>query len=127
MADLILTVQDAILKWQVEGPTVVTVPAISLEYVRIPVTAMVGGQSINPTSDTVQMAFLPTSTAQPASGDWKTASWDPAPTTGGKYLAQCLIGPGGTVTLTAATWWIWVKVTDNPEVPIRSAAFIIVI
>lgn len=74
--------------------------------------------TVDPTGDTVQMAFLdePPEDAAPASGDWKTASWttlaNPA-----RYKAKCLVGPTGAITLTAGTWWVWVKVTDSPETP----------
>ena len=31
------------------------------------------------------------------------------------------MGPGGEVTLAAGIWRIWVRVTDNPEVPVLRA------
>lgn len=126
LRDLIVTIEAPAPKWQVRGPTVLTFPAVSLEYVRVPVLALVGGVPVNPVGDTVRMAFLSLETSTPSSGDWQTASWDTAPTTGGRYLAQCLVGPGGTITLTAGTWWVWIKITDTPEVPIRQAGFIVV-
>ena len=74
----------------------------------------------DPTGDTVVMAFLdePPEDASPASGDWKTASWlTVSSTTPARYKAKCLVGPGGAVTLTEGTWWVWVKVVDTPETP----------
>lgn len=95
------------------------IPAGSLEYVRVPVYAESSGAQVNPTADTVQMAFLAGSQA-PESGDWKSASWDTdATTTPTTYRAQCLVGPAGTVTLTRGTYTVWVKITDSPEVPVR--------
>jgi hypothetical protein len=35
------------------------------------------------------------------------------------YIAQCLVGPDGGVTLATGTYTIWVKVTDNPQVPVE--------
>ena len=90
--------------------------ATSLQYVPVIVTA-IGG---NPTTDVVAMAF--TTGADPQPGDWKTASWDTTTALGSnQYLAQCLVGPGGTVQLAVGQYSIWVKVTDNPEIPILPA------
>lgn len=90
--------------------------ATSLQYVPVIVTAMGG----NPTTDVVAMAF--TTSGEPQPGDWKSATWDTTTALGAnQYLAQCLVGPGGTVQLAAGQYSIWVKVTDNPEVPILPA------
>lgn len=87
--------------------------ATSLQYVNAIVTAA----DVNPTGDSVYMAFT-NQGARPQSGDWKAASWNTAANVGvNNYLARCLVGPGGTVTLTTGQYAIWVKVTDNPEVP----------
>lgn len=51
-------------------------------------------------------------------GDWQLADWE---TISGRYYARCLVGPGGTVTLAVGNCNVWVKVTDNPEVPIMPA------
>lgn len=90
---------------------------LSLEYVRVPVSATESGAAVNPTSDAVTMAFPPLGT-RPATGDWKTAEWEIA---GSTYSARCLVGPGGTVTLPTGQYDVWVKVTDNPEVPAMPA------
>ncbi len=91
----------------------------SLEYVRVRVAATSSGAAVNPTGDSVSMAFLATNAA-PVSGDWKTATWDTDPTTTPvTYRAQCLVGPSGTVTLAAGTYTVWVKVTDSPEVAVK--------
>jgi hypothetical protein len=105
----------------------VEISTASLEYVRVPVAAKVDGAAHDPTEDTVTMAFLAT-TAAPASGDWKTASWEtdtgPDPDT---YYARCLVGTGGAVVLTAGVWHVWVKVADSPETPVKRAGLIRVI
>jgi hypothetical protein len=93
----------------------------STEYVRVPIAARSAGADVDPTGDTVVMAFL-TGVGPPVSGDWKTASWDTdSTTTPPTYRAQCLVGPAGAVTLTAAVYSVWVKVTDSPEVPVKRA------
>lgn len=97
--------------------TPATIDALSTDYIQALVKASVKGQAVNPTGDTVQMAFVAVG-AKPGTGDWKTGSWDsPAP---GLYLAQCLVGPnGGTITLTAnITYDVYVKIYDNPETPV---------
>lgn len=96
-----------------------TIPTGSLEYVRVPVYAEAAGAQVDPTGDTVQMAFMPGSQT-PEAGDWKSATWDSdTSTTPATYRAQCLIGPSGTVTLNRGTYTVWVKITDSPEVPVR--------
>jgi hypothetical protein len=104
-----------------------TLYATSLEYVRVPMAAEKSGAAYDPTGDTVVMAFI-SGSAAPTSGDWKTASWDAdASTYPPTYRAQCLVGPGGTVTLAAGVWSVWVKVTDSPEVPVKRAGQIKVV
>lgn len=89
--------------------------ALSTEYVKVAVSAVVNGSLINPTGDTVQMAFTARGVA-PVSGDWKAGSWE---TISGVYYARCLAGPAGVVQLAAGIYDCWVKVTDSPEVPAR--------
>jgi hypothetical protein len=89
--------------------------ALSTEYVKVAVSAVVNGAVINPTTDTVQMAF-PVRGVVPVSGDWKASSWE---TISGIYYARCLVGPVGVVQLAAGIFDCWVKVTDSPEVPAR--------
>lgn len=94
--------------------------ALSTEYIRVPTTATDGSSAINPTSDTVQMAFV-SAGSLPVSGDWKTASWETdSTTTPTTYYARCLVGPsGGAITLTADLYDVFVKIGDNPETVVR--------
>jgi hypothetical protein len=98
---------------------VITQSALSLEFVAVAVTAKAAGTPVNPTSDTVEFAFTAV-TAKPASGDWKTGSWDGTQpqTPGNAYIAHCLVGPGGTVALPTGRYTMWVRITDSPEVPV---------
>jgi len=93
-----------------------SLPASTLEYVRFPVRATVNGLPYNPTSDVVQFAFLTLESAQPVGGDWKSGSWETGANS--TYLARCLVGPSGTVTLTAGLYYVWIKITDSPEIPV---------
>lgn len=104
---------------------VAEIASSSVEYVRVPVSASAAGVAVDPTADTVQMAFLATASA-PVSGDWKTASWETdASTNPDTYYARCLVG--SAVTLTAGTYTVWVKVTDSPETPVKRAGLLRVI
>lgn len=96
--------------------------ADSLQYVKVKVTATVSGAAYDPTSDTVKMAFTAIDT-NPVSGDWNTADWE---TIGSNYYARCLVGPTGTITLAAGTYVVWVKITDNPEIPILRSGSLLV-
>lgn len=101
------------------------ISAASVEYVRVPVSATASGAAVDPTADTVQMAFIATAAA-PGVSDWKTASWETdATTTPDTYYARCLVG--SAVTLTAGTYTVWVKVTDSPETPVKRAGLLRVI
>lgn len=104
-----------------------TFSAASLRQVFADVSAVRNGAAVDPTADTVQMAFLaePPETASPESGDWKTASWETNSTTDpDQYKAKCLVGPSGTVTLAEGTWYVWVKITDLPEIPVEYSGII---
>lgn len=85
---------------------------LSLDYVRVSYYS-----DTDPTALTVQMAFTDPG-VDPVSGDWKSASWDPA-VTASPYVARCLVGPSGAFTPTAKTYDVWVKVAGpSPTVPV---------
>ena len=99
---------------------------LSLQYVGIPVrAATLSGTSYNPTSDTVQMAFMPTATAVPQVSDWQAAVWSAIPSNIiYPYAAYCLVGPGGTINPGIGTYVVYLKVSDNPEVPVLVAGYL---
>ena len=105
------------------GYNSIAISHLSLQYLGVPVTATtLTGAAYNPTSDTVVMAFLPQATQSPQSSDWQAAIWATSTTNVLQpYSAFCLIGPGGTVQLGIGTYVIWVKVSDNPEIPVQTA------
>lgn len=100
--------------------------ALSLEYVLVPVKATVSGAPIDISTDVVKMAFVAPGMA-PVTGDWKTSDWETEPSSPKTYLARCLVGPGGTVTLAAGSFDIYVKVTDAPEIPARKVDTLVVV
>lgn len=93
----------------------------SCEYHRWRVGATVNGQPIDPTADPLAFAL---STAVDAHGEpieptngFVNGVWEnPAPTV---YLACLLSGPSGAVTPDKGTYYVWMRVTDTPEVPLR--------
>jgi hypothetical protein len=108
-------------EWSV-GYEAIILSKLSTEYILIPVAATKVGLPYNPTSDTVQFAFMPTPTQIPASGDWVAGSWDSIPSNIiYPYTAKCLVGPTGTITLGTGTYVIYIKITDSPEVPVLPA------
>lgn len=95
--------------------------ALSTEFVRVAIGAVEDGLTIDPTSDSLQMAF-PQTGVTPALGDWKSATWETdTGTTPVTYYARALVGPTGVVTLTEGTLYdVYVKITDSPEIVVRN-------
>lgn len=90
---------------------------LSTAYVQVPVTASGTAGAYNPTGDMVQFAFTPATYPVTEPSAWVTGSWSVFP--GPAYWAQCLVGPlnGGTA-LSIGTYQVWVRITDNPEIPV---------
>lgn len=95
-----------------------TISVVSTEYVRVPISITKNGVTFDPTSDSLSMSFGPTAAAPTI---FHTGTWEVA---GTNTFALCLIGPGGNVQLTPGTWFVYVKVTDSPEVPVKYAGTI---
>lgn len=103
---------------------VLTIYASSTQYVLVPVDFVVSGVEADPTADTVQMAFV-TPGSSPSVGDWKSATWETTTGPPASYAARCLVGPsGGATTLSAGTFSVFLKITDNPELPVLDAGFV---
>lgn len=76
----------------------------------------------DPSEDPIEFAFIAPG-ATPVDADWYDGSWR---TTGGVWLGQVLIGgelvedpPEDAVILDPGKYVVWVRVTDNPEIPAR--------
>lgn len=96
---------------------------LSTEYVLIPVAATNAGAPYNPTNDTVQFAFMPNAVQQPVTSDWVNGSWETVATNFiYPYNAKCLVGPSGSTALTLGVYAVFLKITDNPEIPVRAVA-----
>jgi len=100
--------------------------SLSTEYVTVPMSVTKDGVPYNPTSDPVQFAFVTGTSTPPQTGSWVAGEWDTLPGPIYPYQAKCLIGPAGTITLAPGTYIRWVKVTDNPEVPVLQAGQVII-
>jgi hypothetical protein len=93
-------------------------PSISTEYARVRVTG-----DVTLSTQTVELAFMSSRGTEPSSGDWRSATWlGTADTT---RDAGVLVGPAGLV-LAAATWYVWFRVTDTPEIPARYAGTLVI-
>lgn len=89
------------------------------------------GNSYNPTSDPVAVAFAPVTSPpavfNPGTATWNTATWsvqagNPNPV----YWVNVMPGPlNGGIPVTAGSYVAYVRVTDNPAVPILPAAYVI--
>ena len=92
---------------------------LSTEYVLIPVQVTKAGVPYDPTGDVLQFAFMPNAVQVPSSGDWVAGVWETVPTNIiYPYNAKCLVGPTGSTVLTLGTYVMYLKITDNPEVPV---------
>lgn len=91
------------------------ISALTLEYLRYPITARRDGADIDPTGDAVAFAVVAART-EPVSGDWKVGEWE---IDGDTTYARVLVGPGGTITLTPERYDVWLRITDDPEIPVR--------
>ena len=101
--------------------------AVSTQYLSTNVT---NTESVNPTSDTVQFAFLgpvsnssqaieqvPTRSTTYYNGSWPSTA--PTANTTNTYRAVVLVGPsGGVVTLSTGTYLMVCKISDDPEAPV---------
>lgn len=96
------------------------IPAMSVlskEFVKSRIKAYEDGVLVNPTGDTVEMAFVPYD-QEPPVPSWQTSEWEVA---NGAFFARCLVGPGGTVTLTAGLYDVYVRINGAAEVPVLLA------
>lgn len=97
----------------------VAMSSLSRAYLRCDVDLDRDGAAVDPTSPA-----LPVEVALPQAGvapsAWWAAAWE-ADGRGG-WRARLLVGPGGTVTLAAGAYDVWVRVTYSPEVPVARAA-----
>jgi hypothetical protein len=101
--------------------------AESTEPVQLQVSATSEGLAYDPTGDPVQIAFVPVpsppASPDPTDAEWNTAYWETDP--GPAYWAGILVGPlNGGVQLEAGAYVAFVKVIDNPAVPVKPGCYL---
>ena len=96
----------------------------SLKFVKCRVRAIKNGAVYNPTGDVVTMTF--TLSNDVTSAVWHAADWETLTGNDGlpEYWARCLVGPGGTATLTPEIYVVSVKIVDNPEIPVENSGLL---
>ena len=100
--------------------------AQSTEPVQLSIAATVNGAVYDPSGDPVAIAFVPKQTSgpppDPTSGEWQPATWEVDP--GPIFWASILVGPlNGGVPLAPGSYIAYVKVTDNPAVPVKPGCY----
>lgn len=116
MSAVAVTVEPPRRKWVI-SMDLERISSLSLEQLRFPVFADAAGAPVNPTSYTVQVAFMAASNTNPAVGDWKAGGWDT--TIIGTYVATVLVGPGGVANPAPGTWYVWVQINTGTEIIVR--------
>lgn len=89
------------------------------------------GDGLDPTGDPVAVAFAlitsPPVTFDPDTATWNMATWSVQPGNPDPvYWVNVLPGPGG-IPVAAGSYVAYVKITDNPAVPVLPAAYVIFI
>lgn len=95
------------------------VAATSLEKLGVTVSSKQNGVYIDPTSSTVEFAFVTPDTI-PADTDWVTGQWE-SDTTGRIpiYAALCLLGPdGGVIELADGNYAVFLRLLVDTERPV---------
>lgn len=85
------------------------ISSTSKQFVRVPIYEQSGA---DPTSDVVSLSF-PDTTHEPTvfiTGSWVTIE--------GTNYAQAVVGPGSALVLAIGFYDVYVKVEDNPEIPV---------
>ncbi|MFI7449556.1 hypothetical protein ACIBQX_18815 [Nonomuraea sp. NPDC049714] len=86
---------------------VAQIPAISVEYVKVAITGPTG---VDLTELDVALAIVADGQI-PVTDDWKVGTWIGT-------SAAVLIGPGTLLPLDQGTYYVYVKITSTPEVPV---------
>ena len=94
---------------------VATLPVLSREYVRVPVTAE-GQDAVALRAMMVEFAFKLDKVSAPVDADWKPGTWDPS---GDPATARILVGPTSSAALPSNTYFVWIRVTGSIERPVR--------
>jgi len=103
----------------------VAISVLSTTYVKCQISATEGGTTVNPTTGTVEFAFIPESlSTAPSGGDWAEGSWETG--TAGAYWGRCLVGPDGDATLAVGSYDVWTRVTKAPETVVKRVGTLVI-
>jgi hypothetical protein len=98
--------------------------SLSDETLRFGVSADSNGAPVDPTSATVEVAFM-ASYADPGEGDWHAATWD---TTLIRTYVACVKTGATGAELTAGRYYTWVRITDpsSAEIVVRPTGLVLI-
>jgi hypothetical protein len=104
----------------------VTRSVLDTRYIHLPVRTVKSGVVVDPTADANYFAFFLDETLRPGISDWVPGDWETARVGAVLvYFARTLIGPGvGGRALAVGHWWVWSRITDNPEAPVEQVDWI---
>ena len=90
----------------------------SKEYIRVSVCATKSGVAYDPTSDAVNFAFTDAEDADHpgALSTWYAGDWE---TVAGVHYAQLLVNNTNGWAPTHGDYAAFIKITDNPETPVK--------
>ena len=93
---------------------------LSLQYYFVPVQVTKLGIAYNPTGDTVAFAFMPTPTQVPQNTDWVAGHGTPTrPASCSPTPRNASSAPRGRSPSASGRTSAYLKVTDNPEIPVE--------
>lgn len=96
--------------------------ASSLEFLRLPISAVRDGEAFDPTTDDVDIAVVAAGTA-PIEASFLPGEWEDG---GPPYIARILIGPGSDIELEAGRFDVYWRVASDPELPVVLADSLVV-
>jgi len=101
--------------------TDVSVSHLSLEDLVLPLTALHGGDVLDPSQWPVEIAITPTGT-DPADEDWHPAEWESAGTARRTARVLFVVGPGSpSGSQDPGVYRVWVRVTAEELTPVLRA------
>jgi len=99
-----------------------TISSLATVYIKASVKATIAGATVDPTSDTVTVAFLAAGSI-PVSGDFAAATWETAIVNSlVSYYVRRL-----ATTLAAGRYDMWVKIIRDPETVVALAGSFVVV
>ncbi len=103
----------------------VAISVLSTAFIKCQISATEGGVNVNPTSGTVEFAFVPESDeSAPGAGVWTDGSWESG--SDGAYWGRCLVGPSGDANLSVGSYDVWTRITKAPETIVKRVGILVI-